>query len=102
VKDKGICDILVIDIYLTSARSNTWEFDTSSVAHICNSQQDMQSKRCLARNEVAMRIGNGNRVDVVVVGTLPLRLPSRLILILNKCYYVPALSMNIVSGSRLP
>jgi hypothetical protein len=36
-KDKGICDIHVIDIYLTSARSNTWVFDTGFVAHICNS-----------------------------------------------------------------
>jgi hypothetical protein len=26
---------------------------------------------------------------------------SRFILVLNKCYYVPALSMNIVSGSQL-
>jgi hypothetical protein len=101
MKDKGICDILVIDIYLTSAQSNTWEYDTGFVAHICNNQQDMQSKRCLARNEVTMHIGNNSRVDVMAVGTLPLRLPSGLILVLNKCYYVPALSMNIVSGSRL-
>ena len=41
------------------------------------------------------------RVDVVAVGTLPLRLPSGLVLILNKCYFVPALSMNIISGSCL-
>jgi hypothetical protein len=39
-RDKGICDIHVIDIYLTSARSNTWVFDTGYVAHICNSQQN--------------------------------------------------------------
>ena len=37
-KDKGICDIHVIDVYLTSARRNTWVFDIGSVAHICNSQ----------------------------------------------------------------
>jgi hypothetical protein len=37
-RDKGICDIYVIDIYLTSAYSNTWVFDTGSVANICNSQ----------------------------------------------------------------
>ena len=48
-----------------------------------------------------MRVGNGCRVDVVAVGTLPLRLPSGMVLVLNKCYYVPALSMNIVSGSCL-
>jgi hypothetical protein len=48
-----------------------------------------------------MCVGNDMSVDVVVVDTLPLRLPSRLILVLNKCYYIPALSMNIVSGSRV-
>ena len=48
-----------------------------------------------------MRVGNGSKVDVIVVGTLPLHLPTGLVLNLNNCYLVPALSMNIVSGSRL-
>jgi hypothetical protein len=48
-----------------------------------------------------MRVGNCPRVDVVDEGTLHLRLSSSMILVSTKCYYVPALSMNIVSGSRL-
>ena len=36
--NKGICDIYVIDVYLTRARSSTWVFDTGSVANICNSK----------------------------------------------------------------
>ena len=32
----GIYDIHVIDVYLTSARSSTWVFDTGSVANILN------------------------------------------------------------------
>jgi hypothetical protein len=48
-----------------------------------------------------MRVGNGQSVYIVAEGTLHLRLPSGMILVLNKCYYVPALSINIVSGSRL-
>jgi hypothetical protein len=48
-----------------------------------------------------MRVGNGSKVDVMAVGTLSLVLPSGLVLNLNKCYYVPALSMNIISGSCL-
>jgi hypothetical protein len=55
----------------------------------------------LERNEVTMWVDNGQHVDVMAVGTLHLWLPSRMILVLNKCYCVPALSMNIVSGSRL-
>ena len=48
-----------------------------------------------------MRVGNGSKVDVIVVGTLPIHLPSGLVLDPNNCYLVPALSMNIISGSCL-
>ena len=48
-----------------------------------------------------MRVGNGSKVDVIAVGTLPLYLPSGLVLDLDNCYLVPALSMNIISGSCL-
>ena len=48
-----------------------------------------------------MRVGNGSKVDVIAVGTLPLHLPSRLVLDLNNCYLVSALSMNIISRSCL-
>ena len=42
--NKGIFDIHVIDVYLTSARSNPWVFDTCSVAKISNSKQELQNK----------------------------------------------------------
>ena len=77
--NKGIYDIHVIDVYLTSAHSSAWVFDTGSVAHICNSKQELQNKRRLARDEVTMRVGNGSKVDVIAVGTLPLHLPSGLV-----------------------
>jgi hypothetical protein len=48
-----------------------------------------------------MRVGNRNQVDVVAVGTLHLWFHSKFILVSNKCYYIPALRMNIISGSRL-
>ena len=37
--NQGICDIHVIDVYLTRARSSTLVFDPGSVANICNSKQ---------------------------------------------------------------
>ena len=55
----------------------------------------------LAKDEVTMHVGNGSKVDVIAVGTLPLHLPSGLVLDLNNCYLVAALSMNIISGSCL-
>ena len=97
---KGICDIHVIDVYLTSTRSSSWVFDTGAVAHIFNSKQELRNKRRLVKDEVMMLVGNGSKVDVITIGTLPLHLPMGLVLNLNNCYLVPALSMNIVSGSR--
>jgi hypothetical protein len=99
--NKGIFDIHVIDVYLTNARSSAWVFDTGSVAHICNSKQELRNKRRLAKDEVTMCVGNGSKVDVIAVGTLPLHLPSGLVMNLNYCYLVPALSMNNISGSCL-
>ncbi|KAK1566157.1 hypothetical protein QYE76_016816 [Lolium multiflorum] len=61
VKKKGISDIHVIDVYLTGSRSSAWVFDTGSVAHICNSKQELRNKRSLARDEVTMRVGNGSK-----------------------------------------
>ncbi|KAK1630069.1 hypothetical protein QYE76_004384 [Lolium multiflorum] len=48
-KKKGISDIHVIDVYLTGSRTSAWVFDTGSVAHICNSKQELRNKRSLAR-----------------------------------------------------
>ena len=55
--NKGICDIHVIDVYLTSARSSAWAFDTGSVANICNSKHKLRIKQRLAKDEVPMRVG---------------------------------------------
>ena len=39
--NKGIFDIHVIDVYLTSSRSSPWVFDTCSVAKISNTKQEL-------------------------------------------------------------
>jgi hypothetical protein len=88
-------------VYLTSSRNSAWVFDTRSVAHICNSKQGLRTKRQLAKDEVTMCVDNGSKVDVISIGTLPLHLPPGLVLNLNKCYLVHALSMNIISESCL-
>ena len=99
--NKGIFDIHVIDVYLTNDRTSAWVFDIGSVAHICNSKQGLRIKRSLTKDEVTMHVGNGSKVDVIAVGTLPLHLPTGLVLNLNNYYLVPAFSMNIISGSCL-
>jgi hypothetical protein len=85
---KGIFDIHVIDVYLTSAHCSAWVYDTGSVANICILKQELRNRRRLARDEVMMRVGNGSKVDMMAIGTLSLVLPLGLVLNLNKCYYV--------------
>ena len=48
-----------------------------------------------------IRVGNGARVVALVVGVYDLTLPSELVFQLKNCYYVPAMSKNIISVSCL-
>ena len=57
--------------------------------NICNLKQELRIKQRLAKDEVTMHAGNGSKVDVIAIGTLPLHLPSGLVLDLNNCYLVP-------------
>ena len=93
--------INVIEINLATSSTDSWVFDTGSVAHICKSLQGLKRSRSLARGEVDIRVGNGSRVAAVAVGTMPLSLPSGLVLELNNCYCIPALCKNVISASCL-
>src|SRR3954470_7829799 len=64
-RDKGIFDIHVIDLFLTSAGNKSWIFDTGSVAHISNSSQGLRNRRSLMKDEVTMHMGNGCQIEVV-------------------------------------
>ena len=75
-------------MYLTRARSSTWVFDTGSVANICNSKQG------LAKGEMTICVGSVSKVDMIKHRMLPL--PSRLVLNINNCYLVFALSIDMI------
>ena len=63
--------------------------------------QDLRSSRSLAKGKVDLRVGNGVRVVSLAVGVYDLTLPSGLVFQLKNCYYVPAVSRNIISISCL-
>ena len=65
--NKGILDIHVIDVYFTSVHSNPWVFDTSSVAKISNSKQELQNKQRLVKGEVTMCVGSDSKVDTITI-----------------------------------
>ena len=65
--NKGIFDIHIIDVYLTSAHSSPCVFDTCSVAKISNSKQELQNKYRLVKGEVMMCVGNDSKVDMITI-----------------------------------
>ena len=65
--NKGIFDIHVIAVYLTSVYSNPWVFDTCSVAKISNSKQEFQNKWRLVEGEVTMCVGSGSKIDMIII-----------------------------------
>ena len=91
--------IYVIQVNLST--STSWVLDTGCGSHICVNVQGLKQSRKLAKGEVDLRVANGARVAALAVGNFELTLPTGLILILNNCYYVPAMSSNIISVSCL-
>ena len=91
--------IYVIEVNLST--STSWVFDTGCGSHICANVQGLKRRRSLTKGEVDLRVGNGAKVAALAVGTYELALPSGLILSLNNCYYVPAMSRNIISVACL-
>lgn len=72
-----------------------WVFDTACVSHIVSYGQGLRMSRTLAKGEVELRIGNGARVAALAVETYSLPFPSGLILVINSCYYVHAITKKI-------
>ena len=65
--NKGIFDIQIIDVYLTSVRSSPWVFDIGSVAKISNSKHELQNEHRLVKGEVTMCVGSDSKVDKITI-----------------------------------
>ena len=91
--------IYVIEVNLST--SDSWVLDTGCGSHICVNVQSLRSSRSLAKGEVDLRVGNGERVVALAIGVYDLTFPSGLIFQLKNCYYVSAVSRNIISVSCL-
>ena len=69
--NKGIFDIQIIDVYITSVRSNPLVFDTGSVAKSSNSKWELQNKQRLVKGEVTMCVGSGSKIDMIIITHTP-------------------------------
>ena len=81
--------------------SNLWVLDNGCGLHICTHVQGLRNSRQLNKGKSDLRVGNGVRVAALAIGICILTLPSGLILSLDDCYYVPALTKNIIYVSSL-
>jgi hypothetical protein len=57
--------------------------------------------RMLQNGERKLKVANGLKAEVEIVGTLRLILKSELILILHDIVYIPNMINNVISISRL-
>nr|KAJ0210548.1 hypothetical protein LSAT_V11C400168580 [Lactuca sativa] len=63
--------------------------------------QGLRNVRELRDGDLELHVGNGNRVAIKAIGQYHLFLPNVLNLIFNNCCYVPSITRNIISTSRL-
>ena len=65
--NKGILDIHVIDVYITSVYSNPSVFDTSSVAKSSNLKRELQIEQRLVKGEGTMCVRSSSKNDMIIV-----------------------------------
>ena len=86
---------------MASVNINTWWIDSGSTIHIANSLQGMQNLRKLVGSEQSIFLGNKLGSPMEAIETCILTLSSDFILKLERTFYVPSFSQNLISVSRI-
>nr|GEU84073.1 zinc finger, CCHC-type [Tanacetum cinerariifolium] len=69
--------------------------------HICITTQGLRGSKKLKPGALSLYVGDGHRAAVEAIGTYHLELLSRLVIILNNCYYAPSITRGVISVLRL-
>ncbi|KAK2988306.1 hypothetical protein RJ640_011977 [Escallonia rubra] len=102
LEKKGNLSICVCyESYTIDAPLNTWWVDTCATVHITNSLQGFLSVKKLNKGDCNVLVENGEKAQVGAVGTLRLVLESGFNLDLVDTVYVPSMTRNLISVSRL-
>lgn len=80
---------------------NSWWIDSGSMVHVSNSLQGFHTIQKLERSQRTIKVGNGQDLNVEAVGSFPLLLESGFSLSLNNTLYVPGITRNLISVSKL-
>ncbi|CAL9098515.1 unnamed protein product [Musa textilis] len=86
---------------ITEVPSNTWWIDSGASTHVTNNMQGFLSIRKPKEHERFIIMGNRLKAKVVSVGTYRLRLETGHLMDLIETCYVPTISRNLVSLSRI-
>ena len=86
---------------MVNVNHNTWWIDYGSTIHVSNTLQGMQNLRKPMGSEHCIYSGSKMSSCVEAIGTCSLVLSRGFILELEKTFYVPSFSKNLISISRL-
>jgi transposase InsO family protein len=86
---------------MVNVNINTWWIDSGSTIHISNSLQGLQNLRKPMGSEQSILSGKKMGSHVEAIRTCYLILSSGFVLKLEKTFYVPSFSRNLISVSRL-
>jgi len=102
LEDKGNpTSFVCYESNMVNVNINTWWIDSGSTIHISNCMQGLQNLRKLVGSEQSILSGNKMGSHVEAIGTCYLILSTGFILKLEKTFYVPSFSRNLISVSRL-
>ena len=87
--------------YLVEVPYNTWWLDFGCTTHVSNIMQGFLSIQNTRQNEKFVLVGNRMKALVEAVGTYSLILDNGHHLDLLETFYVPSISRNLVSLSKL-
>ena len=100
-KKGNISSFVCYESNMVNVNINTWWIDSGSTIHIANSLQGMQNLRKPVGNELNILSGNKMGSPVEAIGTCTLTLDNGFVLVLERTFYVPSFSRNLISVSRL-
>ncbi|KAL2250203.1 UNVERIFIED_CONTAM: Retrovirus-related Pol polyprotein from transposon TNT 1-94 [Sesamum indicum] len=82
---------------LTIYEPYEWLIDTGANVHVCADKSLFVSYQAISGRTVSM--GNSSTAEVLGIGSVDLKFPSRRILSLKRVHHVPTIRRNIISGS---
>ena len=86
---------------MVNVNINTWWIDYGSTIHIANSLQGMENFRKPMGSELSILSNNKMSSHVEAIRTCTLTLSCGFVLVLERTFYVPSFSRNLIYVSRI-